>query len=258
MIRDYINSQTKTLQQNPVSAVGIGGFELFARVAESTKFSASAPTSVLEDGSFTGDDIIIAPFTVTITGEVSDIYIKGADNLFNLIPPAVPEALGAVSAYLPNWTNGQLSKITGLISDVDNRINQIDSAIAAGQKAVNLIGNESIGKSIQDKFLDKMETMFSAGQPIEIEMYGRIRKDMAIINLDISRDNQENAYKFSMTAQQLRFNELIYSEISDKFPNPSPATKEQIEAPANKGAQAPTREKSLATIFRNFFFGGGS
>lgn len=252
MIRDYINSQTKTLQQIPVSTVGIGGFELFARVAESTKFSASAPTSVLEDGSFTGDEIVIAPFTVTITGEVSDIYIKGADNLFNLIPPAVPETLGAVTAYLPNWTNGQLSKINGLISDVDDRINQIDSAIAAGQQVFNLAGNKSVTKSLQEQFLDFIESLAQSGQPTEIQMQGRTRKNMAIINLDISRDNQENAYKFSLTAQQLRFNELIYSEISQVFPNPSPATAGQVEGQSNKGAQAPTQEKSFLSVL----FGG--
>lgn len=250
MIRDYINSQTKALQQSPVSSVGIGGFELFARISESTKFSASAPTSVLEDGSFTGDEIIIAPFTVTITGEVSDIFIKGADNLFNLIPPAVSESLGAVQAYLPNWTNGQLSKITGLISDADDRINQIDGAISSGQKVVDLVGNKSPGKSIQDKFLDEMETLAQSGQLVEIEMHGRTRKDMAIINLDISRDNQENAYKFSMTAQQVRFNELIYSEIAQAFPNPAPSTSSQVEGQSNKGAQAPTKEKSILFILK--------
>lgn len=253
MIREYINSQTKTLQQQPISAVGIGGFELFARLSEQTTFTAQAPTSVLEDGSFTGDEIVKAPYTVTITGEVSDIYVKGADNLFNLVPPAVSNALGAVTAYLPNRTQGQISKIVGLVSDIDDRITQIDNAIAAGQQLFNLAGNKSGAKSLQEQFIDFVESLYEAGQPIDIEMTGRTRKNMAIVNLVISRDNQENAYKFSITAQELRFNQLIYSEITQVFPNPAPSVSGQVESKSNKGAQAPTRQRSLLSVIGGLF-----
>lgn len=246
MIRDYINGKVKALSEQQIQQIGIGGFTLYAAVNKSRQRTAQAPVSYLEDGSFSSDDIINDPIRLTITGEVADIHIPGSNSLLDLVPPAVSEALGAVRGYLPDRAAGTLSKITGIISSVNDRINQIDSAIAAGQKLFGLAGGGT--KSIQEQFLDHMESLYNARQPVSVEMDYRNYTNMAIVDFSDNKDNVEDALKFSITLQELRFNELQFTEIAKAFPSPAPAAKSQAEGVANKGAQAPTKPKSFLSI----------
>lgn len=246
MIRDYINGKVKALSEQQIQQIGIGGFTLYAAVNKSRQRTAQAPVSYLEDGSFSSDDIINDPIRLTITGEVADIHIPGSNSLLDLVPPAVSEALGAVRGYIPDRAAGTLSKITGIISSVNDRINQIDSAIAAGQKIFGLAGGGT--KSIQEQFLDHMESLYNARQPVSVEMDYRNYTNMAIVDFSDNKDNVEDALKFSITLQELRFNELQFTEIAKAFPAPAPAAKSQAQGVSNKGAQAPTKPKSFLSI----------
>lgn len=246
MIRDYINGKVKALSEQQIQQIGIGGFTLYAAVNKSRQRTAQAPISYLEDGSFSSDDIINDPIRLTITGEVADIHIPGSNSLLDLVPPAVSETLGAVRGYIPDRAAGTLSKITGIISSVNDRISQIDSAIAAGQKIFGLAGGGT--KTIQEQFLDHMESLYNARQPVSAEMDYRNYTNMAIVDFSDNKDNVEDALKFSITLQELRFNELQFTEIAKAFPAPAPAAKSQAEGVSNKGAQAPTKSKSFLSI----------
>lgn len=246
MIRDYINGKVKALSEQQIQQIGIGGFTLYAAVNKSRQRTAQAPVSYLEDGSFSSDDIINDPIRLTITGEVADIHIPGSNSLLDLVPPAVSETLGAVRGYIPDRAAGTLSKITGIISSVNDRINQIDSAIAAGQKIFGLAGGGT--KTIQEQFLDHMESLYNARQPVFVEMDYRNYTNMAIVDFSDNKDNVEDALKFNITLQELRFNDLQFTEIAKAFPAPAPAAKSQAEGVANKGAQAPTKPKSFLSI----------
>ncbi len=246
MIRDYINGKVKALSEQQIQQIGIGGFTLYAAVNKSRQRTAQAPVSYLEDGSFSSDDIINDPIRLTITGEVADIHIPGSNSLLDLVPPAVSEALGAVRGYIPDRAAGTLSKITGIISSVNDRISQIDSAIAAGQKLFGLAGSSAT--SIQERFLDHIETLYNARKPVSVEMDYRNYTNMAIVDFSDNKDNVEDALKFSITFQELRFNDLQFSEIAAVPKKPAPAVKSQVEGKANKGAQAPTKKSTFKVI----------
>jgi hypothetical protein len=246
MIRDYINGKIKALSEQQIQKIGIGGFTMYAATNRTRQRTAQAPVSYLENGSFSSDDIINDPIRLTITGEVADIHIEGSSSLLSLVPPAVSETLGAVRGYIPDRAAGTISKITGIISSVNDRISQIDSAIAAGQRLFGLAGGAT--KSIQEQFLDHMESLYNARQPVSVEMDYRNYTNMAIVDFSDNKDNIEDALKFSITLQELRFNELQFTEITKAFPAPAPAVKSQAEGSADKVAQAPTKSKSFLSI----------
>lgn len=250
MIRDYISGKVKALSDPQVQQIGIGGFTLYATTNKSRQRTAQVPTSYLENGGFASDDIINDPLKLTITGEVADIHIAGSTGLLDLIPPAVPEALGAVRGYIPDREAGTISKITGIISKVDDKISQIDSAIAAGQKLFNIAGGGA--KSIQEQFLDHMESLYNARQPVSVQMDYRNYTNMAIVEFSDNKDNVEDCLKFTISLQEIRFNELQFTEIAKAFQNPAPAVKDQAQGAADKGAQAPTKRSTLGVLIDLF------
>ena len=71
---------------------------------------------------------------------------------------------------------------------------------------------------------------------------------MFITSRVISRDNTANdVVDFKITAQQLRFSEVIFTEIQTFFPNPASGTAaDQTKGQENKGLNdAPDVETSL-------------
>jgi len=74
-IRDYINGQFENDGKDG-EEVGIGGFTAFAQISEKFSRSAKVPTTFLEDGSHVNDHIIREPLTVSIEGNVSDVYAQ--------------------------------------------------------------------------------------------------------------------------------------------------------------------------------------
>ena len=72
-IRDYINGQFENDGKDG-EEVGIGGFTAFAQVSEKFKSSASVPVTYLENGTHVNDHIIREPKTISIEGNVSDLF----------------------------------------------------------------------------------------------------------------------------------------------------------------------------------------
>jgi len=252
MIRDFIAGRAQSLSGGTQETeIGIGGFYLFARVSDSTRYLAQVPTNVLEDGSVATDHIINDPLELTISGEVSDVHVRSRPIEF--LPPAIENTVGSISAFLPNRTQAQLSQIRAIGQSINDRINQVDSLISIGRNAFNAFSPTTQPKALREQFVDFIESVYYGKQLISIEMPYRVHESMAITSVSIERDNQLETLRFEISAQKVELVELVYTDIGQFYKAPAPAVAGKTQGASDKGAQdmneqsAGRKEKSLAS-----------
>jgi len=137
-IRDYINGQFENGKDG--EEVGIGGFTAFAQISEKFKRSASVPVTYLENGTHISDHIIREPITLSIEGNVSDLFVLPSE------PVAILQEhqaqIGNITQYAPARTQAQLSRVSGLVNDFVSAMDKADALISASQGAAKYLGNQ--------------------------------------------------------------------------------------------------------------------
>jgi hypothetical protein len=252
MISNFIVGRARSLlEPEQIQEVGIGGFSLFARVSDSSKYTAQVPVNVLEDGSVASDNISNQPVTLSISGEISDIFIKPQNaDLFS--PPQLTKA-GEVIAFLPSRTQSQISRIRAIGQDVADRLRQIDDYLSAGGKALDALSPNEKNKMLREQFVDFIESVYYGKQLISIDMPYRTHENMALTQITIERNNEAKSLRFEVTAQKVTFAEMRYTDIQKLYRNASSAASGKVSSAANKGAQdlndvVGKKEKSLLSI----------
>lgn len=243
VIRDFINGAFADDQQEEV---GIDGFVTAARVREVTSKSRSAPTTFLEDGSHNNDHIIRNPLTISIAGNISDVFVKPQPAIAAL--QSAQANIGVITQYLPSRTQTQISKVAALSSDITGAI------IANGQQVAGYLGfTGNDGKTNIEKFIDLIDSIHNSDALIKIDMPFRTYENMCITSVEYERDNTSQSLSFTLEAQQFRFSTLLFSEVAN---NPATSTNGQTEDETDKGAQEgePVTE-SLGTQLKDFIGG---
>lgn len=252
MIQEYIDGYIESITGKAKSKVGIGGFTTFATVADSTKYKAKAPIYPLEDGSIANDHIINEPISISITGEVSDVMLE--PSALTELQKRLTAEIGNVTQYLPFKTESQLQKINEIANDAQDKIKKIDKAIADGKQAMSFFGNKSSQNDTnRENFINFIEAVYYGKILISVSVPYRVHDNMAIVDLTIERNNQDEVTRFSMTLQKVRIAEIIYTDLQELKKKPAPAVKDQVGNKTDKGAQAPTKEKSLLSFGASFF-----
>lgn len=248
MIQDFLNRRIETKKDR----VGIAGFSLFARTRDVTNFKSLTPTSFLEDGSPVQEHIINEPLTLTIEGTVGDIFIEktAIEKRVN----RVNELIGQTSIYLPRRTQSAIQQANALVNSVRDKIRQIDRAIQVGSM---VLGFESPSKPPQEAFIDLMEALHESKSLVQIEMNFRTYDMMRITDLSITKDANNNALTFSITAQKIRTVQPIYRQFTPQKKKPAASVAAQTSGQADKGAQAGKRpNQSLLQSGINLVRGG--
>ena len=253
-IRDYLNGQFAGEPDTDAETVGIGGFTAFAQISEKFKRSAKVPTTFLEDGSHVNDHIIREPLTVSIEGNVSDLFVLPSE------PVAILQEhqaqIGKITQYAPARTQAQLSRVSGLVNDFTNAVDRVDAAIDATQGAAKYLGNQD--KEAQtniESFLDAMKGLQSSDKRIKISSSLGSFANMYITALEVTRDNQSKAISFNMEAQEIRTADT-FSMATSAAQNASIATAGQTDGVTDKGTQE-GEEVSRKESFLFSRFGGG-
>lgn len=214
--------------------IGIGEFTLFARVSDTTNYKSRSPVSFVEDGSALDDHIINEPLSISIEGEVGDIYLRKS--------PAEREinranaAIGQTSIYLPARTQSQLQKINALASTVRDRIREIERLRSLGKNILDKFKGRTDGKSPQEQFIDQMEAAHNQKALIKIDMPFRQYDNMRIQNLSFTRKSESGALRFKLDAAQLRIAQPLY-RVNSLVGNAASGVENQLGAQSNKGAQ---------------------
>lgn len=237
-ILDYLNSK---LQDPNKQEIGIGGFTLFARVKDSYKLNTNVPTTPVEDGSFVNDHIILQPLIITISGDVSDIHLKRSE-IARELTTFNAEVGNLVGQFGSSATQAQLQQLAQLENTFLDAVNAIDAVLAAGTQALNYFGNKDPDtKTIQEQFIDAMDSFYYARQPIKIDMPFRQLDNMVITSFTSETDNSINSTTFTINAQQILYTGLSYTAVEAK---PASGTNGQLDSASNKGTQSGTPVES--------------
>jgi hypothetical protein len=243
LIRGYVDSK---FDNDETESVGIGGFRTFAKIRERVLRTRDIPTTYLENGMPTNDHIIRNPLSLSIEGNVSDIFIEGSRSIE--LVRAAEESIGTITQYLPSRTQAQLSRLSGLVNDVNSAVNLANSVINSTQRIASIL--TSSGKSNIEAFIDAMEALDSSDALITIDAPFRSYKNMVMTSLDYDRDNTTDSLNFSIEFTQFRFTETVFTKSAKK---PSSANNGQQSDEADKGVQ---NGEETGQSFLSYLFGG--
>ena len=232
VVRDFINGQFKNDALEPV---GIGGFNTAAKIKESVNKTRTVTTTPIENGSYVNDHIIRNPVTISIDGQISNVFQLPSPAIKALLD--VQANLGTVSQYLPARTATQLQKVNSLVVDVVNTVDKVDAVIGDAKRVASFLGftgNE--GKSNIEKFIDFMDSVYNSDVLIAIDAPFRTYENMAVTLFSHERNPETESLTFKIEAQELRFAQTIFSEVT-AAKKPARNTNGQTENVSDKGVQ---------------------
>ena len=249
MLQSYLDRQIEPAQDKEI---GIGNFTALVRVSESYKLTADAPATPVEDGSFVNDHIVLKPLVLHIEGEVSDVHLVPSP-IARGFQRIQAEVGNVVSQYAPARTQAQLSRVNALANDAADAVRKIDNLLDTGEQILNMFGNnDDEAKTVQEQFLDAMESLYYGKQVIAIDMPFRRHDNMVLTLVDIAYDNAVGATTFTIEALQIKFAELQFTETT----TPADGVGGQLDGLTDGGAQTGTKQtESFATqLFGGFGF----
>jgi len=201
--------------------IGIGGFTAYAAVRHVVNKSLDAPDTPLEDGSFANDHLIKKPVILEVSGLVSDVFIRSAVEA-TIFRRGLSE-IGNISKYLPAQTQTQIAKAASIAIDANNVSKGIQAAISDGKQLLDFIGNKSAGQNNRELFIAALDLYYDNSTVMRIEMPDKIYENMVITSRVIEYDNQKDkAISFKLTAKELVFSNVIFSDITAFFKKPAP------------------------------------
>ena len=240
MIREYLESKLPAAGQvDDLQEIGIGSFTAFVRVKEEWTKTNEVTDIFLEDGSTAHDHINVKPVTLTIDGQVADIFIRP-------FPPVqaytrTMAELSSLAGFSPGRTATQLAKVSALVNTANDAISRVDDLIGRAGQAYDFFGNKSPGTDPKQMFVDELVKLMDTRQAIQISMPHQNFQNMVITTGKITRDNTTNrAISFSITAKQIRYAKTLFSEVQALKKNPAPGeTKEKTAEVKSKGVNKP-------------------
>jgi len=223
-------------QKEKVETLGVAGFKAAVITQQTIKQDASAPTAWLEDGSYANDHIILDPVQLTVEGNVGDVYLQSSPTMERY--REINSTIGRATTYLPERTQAQLSRVEALEATARDALTKAQTAVEVGQNVADLFGNQDAAKPLREKFVDTLTALRNNRQLVPIEFENRKYKNMAIVGLSITRDNERRAVEFEITFKQLRFAETEFSDPANAFPNASQGTDGKTQGTRDKGKQS--------------------
>ena len=236
-------------EKEKVEEVGVAGFKATVVTRQTMEYNASAPTAWLEDGSYANDHIILDPITKTVEGFTGDVFLQSSPALQRY--REINSQVGRVSSYLPGRTQAQLGRVNALAASARDALIEVETAVNVGKNALDFIGNQDPEKPLREKFVDALVSIRDNRQLIPVEFESKVFKNMAIVGLSITRDNERRAVEYEITFKQLRFADTIYTDPANEFPEASPGTDGKIEGSRDKGSQS-GEEKPSSLLFNAF------
>lgn len=223
--------------EQPKKKVGIGGFVLFARVRESTTRKAQAPTTYLEDGTPVQDHVILEPLTLTIEGEVGDMYVERSPIIQKLQQKA--KIIGQASQYLPARTASQVQNLAAAGFGIASKVDEVQ---AVGNLGQSIFANGISDLTNQEKFWKHIKQIHETKSLVAIDMADETYTGMLITELSATTDAASPAVKFNLTAQKIRTAKIKLKKT------PTDSVKGQAGDSVNQGAQSGKEVKDRSIL----------
>lgn len=222
------DGRQQTLEEGEQTVLGIGGFNLYAHVSDTTTLTASVPDKVLEDGTVASDDIIREPLRYTISGVVSDIFVDAPP--VDVTEEPEDDLIGEIADFYADKTQAELmrmAKIDGIYRIVKHE--QAKDAFRATE------GLQT--KPIRQQFLDFIQSVYNGRQLISVEGINGVIDNMAITSLSLNRDNKSQVIRFEIDLKQVRMAVTKVVGIEEFYKAPSKPAKKQTAKRTDQGVQ---------------------
>ena len=214
--------------------IGVGGFILYASISEVATKTATVTSNPVESGSNVSDHIIKNPTTISINGEVANIFIDDESTpktIQEIVPP-----IGIIQDYIPGRTQTQVSKINGLLATVNDFFTAADVAIDKGTQLYDFFTGRDSDASITSKFLEFFDQVHESNSIIDVECIDKIYPNMAITSFTTTKIGPAN-YTFTMSLQNIVEAETVLIQLTK---NASGDAKAQGADLTDKGTQQTT------------------
>ena len=236
LIERLTQAATETLGLDKQQQIGIGSFNMYAMLSRQYTLKSTIPKGHTEDGATQSDHVTLESIPVTVTGVVSDIYLRR-----NPVVEAYlrnQAEIGSVAKYAPLRTQSQLSQLNGIAVDAANQVRRVDTAIADGRQALEYFGDKSGSKSLREQFVTEMDRLHYSKALVSIELPYTVLEDMRITSCVIEDDNGAEEIGFTITAEQFRKSRLLFDDVSGFYKNPSNGNNGKTQGLKEKGAQS--------------------
>lgn len=191
--------------------LGIAGFNALVRVKERAQLTANITTNYVEDGSPINDHIINEPFRCIIEGNVGDVHLEPSPIIEGW--RRLQAEVGNVTQFLPERTQAQISRVSGLANDLADGVHKLDAVIDAGNRALTYLGIFTPDMPNQAQFINAIEMAFHAKHLFSLTMPHREYPNMAIRSVTWERDNTSKALNFQLEAQEIRLADSIFAMV---------------------------------------------
>lgn len=253
---DLVAGKLGLVEKNNDNYKGFDGiFTDDVRLKEDIELSCEIPNTIVEDGNVVNDHVIFNPQVITIEGEVGEVYIKDNSTLTQYF--RANSSLGVISQYLPSRTATQLSRINKVINDGLNITRTIDKAINDFKYIKGTFNRNS--PSVQDKFLEYIEGIYSKGELIKIDTSLGFYDNMKLISFVASKTD-ENYMTYKMTFQKWRTAQTILTTLDGVAKNAIGDASTQTAKTSDKGlvqgkstSQNQTQNQSLLLKIGSLF-----
>lgn len=234
--------------------IGIGGFRAYAIVNEGVSGTRQLPTSVLENGGYANDHVIIEAIMLDISIEIADTFVELGD-----APPEdapVENTSGSIMQFVPAGTPAQAQRMERVTKAIDMLKGgpRVVNKAEANRDVYNANAKSSV-KTHRENFVQFLHDMYNSDGIISIETQQKTFDNMALKSFNTVTDNQRKSIRCDMQFQQLDFRELQSVAVTQVQKKVSPAgsavtgsKKEQGAQGAESGKKAtPQQSKSLLT-----------
>lgn len=254
---DLVASSLGLVQKNNDNHNGFDGIFLDdIRTKESLDLSVSIPNTFVEDGNYVNDHTIFNPKTLSIEGEVGEVYQRDNSTLNEYF--TYSDKLGVISQYTGTKTATQLTKINKIANDSFNVIRQYEKI----QGDIDYVKDSFIdgNKAIQTKFIDFINNdLYTQGKLITIETSLGYFTDMKLVSANITKDNTSGQYlRYKLNFQKWRTAKTIltpFEKLTSKAGSIKNKTagdaKNQTDKTSDKGNVQGKEDKSLASTIKD-------
>lgn len=237
------NFKDVLLPETPINSdfqkIGLGNFTTYASINESATKSATVTQNPVEDGSVINDHIIKNPNTISISGEVANVFIenKSRPTFVQNIAPSV----GIIQDYLPQRTQTQIGKINGLLQTAEDYFQAADTAIEKGTQLFDLYTGKEANKTISAQFLEFLDQVIESKSVLDVECVDKVYRDMAVTSLVVNKTNPNN-YTFTISLQAITVAQTTLVSLAKKA---SGDARSQGAEQTDKGTQQGVTDRSF-------------
>ena len=248
--RETIERETKEFLQKTSlvsddESVGIGGLIVTAITQETITKKQTLTNNPVENGVIVSDHVIKDPTIISMVVEVGDTEIL-LNQKINQVNRRLLNALPKIETFIPPRTQTQLTKISALILQAEDQLNQIENILDSGINVFQVFSRSINQESNQEAYYLYFDYLFNTARPVQIQTKYKIYDDMVLVSLPEQRTDEFSTI-FNLTFQQATFAKTEFVPVKKYTKNPKGQAKTQTADKKSNGKQQ-GRQKLISLL----------